>query len=96
MFKPARISPGVPALPAVDRNKVLVTAMNSDAGTPLPETSPTAKHKWSSSKKKIIRILSMIEMHLDPAPAIGRLAVDPVRILADQKAGEAGNALFIS
>ena len=45
VFKRARISPGVPPLPAVARNRVLVTAIKSDAGTPLPETSPTAKHR---------------------------------------------------
>jgi len=31
---------------------VLVTAMNSAAGTPLSETSPTVKKRWSSSTKK--------------------------------------------
>ena len=44
-FKRARISPGVPPFPAVALNRVLVTAIKSDAGTPLPETSPMAKHR---------------------------------------------------
>src|ERR1700754_1256081 len=43
-FKRARISPGVPLL-AVALNRVLVTAIKSDAGTPLPETSATAKQR---------------------------------------------------
>src|SRR5262245_63621589 len=51
-FKRARISLGVLPIRAVARNRVLVTAIKSDAGTPLPETSPTVKHRWSSSIKK--------------------------------------------
>ena len=32
------------------RNTALVTAMNSEAGTPLPETSPIQKNSFSSRK----------------------------------------------
>jgi hypothetical protein len=39
------IATGVPPLPAVALNRVLVTAIKSEAGTPLRETSPTAKHR---------------------------------------------------
>src|SRR5262249_36279 len=52
VFKRARISPGVPPFPAVALKSVLVTAMKSDAGTPLPQTSPTAKHRGSLSMRK--------------------------------------------
>jgi hypothetical protein len=37
----------------------------------------------------------MIKVHLDPTPAIGRLSFNSIGVLADQKAGEAGDGLFI-
>ena len=47
-----RISLGAPAWStiALARNRVIVTVMNSAAGMPLSETSPTMKHRWSSSR----------------------------------------------
>ena len=37
----------------------------------------------------------MIEMHLDPTPAIDFFSFDSVGVLADQKAGESDDGLFI-
>ena len=37
----------------------------------------------------------MIEMHLDPTPAIDHFSFDSIGVLANQKAGEAGDGLVI-
>src|SRR5262249_53349997 len=47
------------------------------------------------SRKKAPDFSSMIEVHLDPTATIEFISFDPIGVLVDQKAREAGDGLFI-
>src|SRR5262247_35317 len=62
----------------------------------LRESSFSDSRRQNSTTIQIcLASFSMIEMHLDPAPAIDHFSFDSVSVLANHKTGESDDGLFI-
>src|SRR5262249_17963308 len=60
-----------------------------------PSFLPANQKTRRESRKKAPDFSSMIEVHLDPTATIEFISFDPIGVLVDQKAREAGDGLFI-